>query len=362
MMARQIKSKQTDVQVVLVLSKRIKMETILNKKEVDYTKEPMFFGEGLSLQRYDIQAHPFFYKAWKTQLSNYWRPEEVDVSRDAEQFDDLTQGEKDIFTKNLKYQILLDSVASRGMSQIVKHVSIPELEAAMSAWQFFETLHSYSYTYIIKNVYTDPTDVLDNILNQPQIMTRANELTTAFDALEGAPSNKNMYLNIMSVNILEGLRFFVSFACSYAFAETGRMEGNAKIISLINRDENIHLAMTTYMLANLDWDEVDLCKDEAIEMYRKAAKEEMAWAEHLFEDSQMLGLNADVLKQYIKWLTNKRMASIKLPPIFEKTENPIKWIQHWTESEAVQVAPQETEIESYQVGSFDHDFENLDFG
>tara|TARA_R110002167_G_scaffold308417_2_gene513234 strand:- start:31 stop:531 length:501 start_codon:yes stop_codon:yes gene_type:complete len=166
----------------------------------------------------------------------------------------------------------------------------------------------------------------------------------------------------MSVNILEGLRFFVSFACSYAFAETGRMEGNAKIISLINRDENIHLAMSTYMLANLDWDEIDLCKDEAIEMYRKAAKEEMAWAEHLFEDSQMLGLNADVLKQYIKWLTNKRMASIKLPPIFEKTENPIKWIQHWTESESVQVAPQETEIESYQVGSFDHDFENLDFG
>ena len=351
------------------------MKSIFNPKQVDYTKEPIFFGEELSVQRYDVHKHKFFFDMFQQQLSMFWRPEEVNVSMDAAQFKMLTPNEQDVFTKNLKYQILLDSVQSRAIPFITMLTSNPELEAALKVWEMFETLHSYSYTYLIKNVYSDPTAVFDSILEDDEIMKRALSVTKYYDDLIASMSETNeyerkkkLYLTLVSVNILEGIRFYVSFACSYSFAESGKMEGNAKIISLINRDENLHLATGTYLLRQLRTVEeegflqiVEDCEEQVIQMYRDAAQEEIEWAQYLFKDGSILGLNEEILTRYMMWITNKRMEAVGLPTIFERIQNPINWIDSWTSSKGVQVAPQETEIESYKIGSFQHDLHNVDY-
>ena len=173
-------------------------------------------------------------------------------------------------------------------------------------------------------------------------------------------------MTLVSINILEGIRFYVSFACAYAMAQNKKMEGNAKIISLINRDENLHLAFSQNVLKYLrdNKDEgfqhiVKDCEETVIGMYEDAAKEEMEWAAYLFENGSMLGLNEKILTQYMQHLTNKRMRSIGLKPIFSETPNPINWIQNWTESKKVQIAPQESEIESYKIGSFNQNLDDI---
>ena len=350
------------------------MKHIMNKEKVDFTKQPMYLGEGLNLQRYDVYKNKYFYDSFQQQLSSFWRPEEVNVSLDSDQFKRLSVAEQNVFTKNLKYQILLDSVASRALPYVSQLVSNPEIEAAMSAWALFETIHSYSYTYIIKNVYNDPSEVFDSILDDEQILKRADSLTKYYDDLINSLGDseydikKKIYLTLISVNILEGIRFYVSFACAYSFAETGRMEGNAKIVSLINRDENIHLGMGTTILRKLAQDEDEGfvqvakdCREHVIEMYKEAAEEEIEWCDYLFEDGGILGLNADILAQYMKWLTNKRMKSLGFESLYPDAKNPISWIDSWTSSKSVQVAPQETEIESYKIGSFENDVKNADF-
>lgn len=346
------------------------MKSVINKVAVDTTKQPMFFGEDLSVQRYDKFKYRIFYESWLAQLEFYWRPEEYQLSRDKVDFERLTDHEQFIFTSNLKYQTLLDSVQSRGIPLIAEHVTIPELEAAMSAWQFFETLHSYSYTYIIKNVYDNPSEVFDSILEDEAIQNRAESVTKDYDALiEQAKDEKEaIYLALISVNILEGIRFYVSFACAYAFAENKRMEGNAKIIKMINRDENLHLALTQNMikyLANVPEegfvDVVARCEDTVLGMYEHAANEEMEWARYLFESGSVLGLTEPVLCDYVKYMTNKRLGNIGLPKVFEDRKNPISWIQNWAGSLAVQNAPQETEIENYRVGAYIPDLDIKEF-
>jgi ribonucleoside-diphosphate reductase beta chain len=342
----------------------------------DFTKEPLFFGKGLNIQRYDKFRYNNIFGFFKQQLGFFWRPEEIAIgSKERTDFDSLTDHQKFIFTKNLGYQILLDSVQSRGISHILENCSNPEVEAFAKSWEFFETIHSYSYTYIIKNVYPNPSDVFDNILNDPEIIKRTTSVTKYYDDLiEEIPDEseydkkKKLYLTLMSINILEGIRFYVSFACSYAFAQNKKMEGNAKIISMINRDENLHLGFTQFLLKVLR-DEpsegfqqvVKDCEPIVIKMFEDAAKEEMEWAEYLFKDGSLLGLNYDILCGYMKYLTNHRMKVIGLEPIFPKTANPISWINNWTSSKEVQNAPQETEIESYVIGAFDNDVEDTNF-
>lgn len=351
------------------------MKKVINTNKVDFTKQPMFFGEGLNIQRYDVFSHKKFYDLFQEQLSFFWRPEEISLTKDVNDFKSLSSHEKDIFTKNLSYQILLDSVQARAISSLCSNVSIPELEACMVIWQAFEQIHSYSYTYIIKNVYPDVTEIFDGVMENESIMKRAISVTKYYDDLIASMAEKNeqekkekLYLTLISVNILEGIRFYVSFACSYAFAENKKMEGNAKIISSINRDENIHLAITQNILKYMHTDETEgfseiakKYKDQVIKMYEDAAHEEMEWATYLFKDGSMLGLNDEILIRYMKWLTNKRATSIGLGNIFEKIDNPINWIKNWTESKDVQEAPQETEKESYKVGSFKHDIDKVNF-
>lgn len=352
------------------------MKLIINNKNIDTTKEPLFFGEDLNLQRYDNPKYKKLFELFLQQLSFFWRPEEVSVQKDRADFLDLSDVEKFIFTKNLSYQILLDSVQGRGISHLLEDCSNPELEAFAKAWEFSETVHSYSYTYIIKNIYFNPSEIFDQILLDPEVQKRTSSVTRYYNKLiesfcsdDLKDKKKQLYLTLVSINILEGIRFYVSFACSYAMAQNKKMEGNAKIISLINRDENLHLAFTQTVLKKLRTEKsegfVEIakeCEDIVIKMFEDAAKEEIEWAEYLFKDGSILGLNCEILVQYMKHLTNRRMKALGIKPLFEDTPNPINWIQNWTESKQVQIAPQESEIESYVIGSFSQDMDNIDFG
>lgn len=351
-------------------------KSIINTNNIDYRKQPMFFGEeSLSLQRYDQPKYPQLFNMFKQQLSYFWRPEEINVSKDKADFNSLSEHERFIFTTNLGYQIVLDSLQSRGISHLLTDCTNPEVEAFAKSWEFMETLHSYSYTYIIKQIYINPTEVFDSFLENPEILKRTSSVTYYYDELiNQIPDDteynrkKKLYLTLVSINILEGIRFYVSFACSYCFAQNKKMEGNAKIISLINRDENLHMGFSSLILKmfgeNAEEGFIDIvndCKDIVIKMYKDAAEEEIEWAKYLFKDGAMIGLNADILIQYMKWLTNNRMKMIKLDPAFDKIQNPISWISNWTESKSMQEAPQETEIISYTVGAFNQDTDKQDY-
>lgn len=352
------------------------MKSILNtNQDLDFTKSPLFFGNdgGLSIQRYDKFRYEKIFNMFKQQISYFWRPEEINLSKDRSDFQSLTEHEKFIFTKNLGYQILLDSVQSRGISNLLENCSNQEVELFAKTWEFFETIHSYSYTYIIKNIYSNPSEVFDSIMNDKEILKRASSVTYYYDQLINSipdeseyDKKKKLYLTIVSINILEGIRFYVSFACSYCFAQNKKMEGNAKIISLINRDENLHMGFSSFLLKTMrdEWGEgfqkiVQDCESIVIKMYEDAANEEMEWANYLFKDGSMIGLNAEILTQYMKWLTNNRMKIIGLAPIFDKIQNPISWINQWTGgSTQVQNSPQQTQIQSYISGSFKQDVDD----
>lgn len=361
----------------------------------DQLKEPMFFGQTVNVSRYDQQKYPIFEKLIEKQLSFFWRPEEVDVSKDRLDFQALPEHEKHIFLSNLKYQTLLDSVQGRSPNvALLPIVSIPELETWIETWAFSETIHSRSYTHIIRNVTQSPEVIFDDIVSNDKINERADAVTKYYDELIEKVSiynlygegkhvingeevrinlfelKKLLYLCIMSVNILEAIRFYVSFACSFAFAERELMEGNAKIIKLIARDEALHLSGTQHILNIMqegkDDPEMSIvaaqCEPEAIRMFEEAAQQEKEWAEYLFKDGSMIGLNKDILCQYVEYITNTRMSAVGLKPIFETKSNPIPWINAWLVSDNVQVAPQEAEISSYLVGQIDSQVDASDFG
>lgn len=350
-----------------------KAKSLINVKNIDFSKEPLFFGESLNLQRYDKPKYKKIYDLFLNQVTSFWVPQEVDLTKDRADFQELSDHEKFIFTKNLGYQILLDSLQSRGIPHLLEDCSNPEFEALAKAWEFFETIHSFSYTHIIKNVYPNPSEIFDNILTDPEIIKRTTSVTRYYDDLINGLSDddeyerkKKLYLTLVSINILEGIRFYVSFACSYCFAQNKTMEGNSKIISLINRDENLHLAATQNVLKYLRNDAsegfkevVEECEPIVESMFRDAAQEEMEWAAYLFRDGSMLGLNEEILVNYMKHLCNRRTRAIGVGNVFEDTNNPITWIKNYTESKHVQNAPQETEIESYRIGAFKQDTDNL---
>jgi len=354
-------------------------KTIFNNKNIDFTKEYMFFGEDQNTQRYDVFRFPVFDKLNQTMLGYFWRPEEVSLQKDRADYAEFRPEQKHIFTSNLKYQILLDSVQGRGpCTAFLPFISLPELEGAVVTWDFFETIHSRSYTHIIKNIYPDPSEIFDTILNDEEIIKRASSVTKNYDSFIDAANNfiynksgtlrevkKKLFLAMMNVNILEGLRFYVSFACSFAFGELKLVEGSAKIISLIARDEAQHLAISTHIIklwaqGKDDPEMVSIikeCEDEVYQMWETCIAEEMAWADYLFKDGSIIGLNSTLLHQYSKYIANRRLKSIGYNPMFDApiNNNPLPWTTHWLSSSTLQNAPQETEIESYIVGGIKHD-------
>ena len=364
--------------------------TVFNTEEVNTKKQPMFFGKPLGLQRYDSYKYPTFDRLTTQQLGYFWRPEEVSLQKDRADYQTLRSEQKHIFTSNLKYQTMLDSVQGRapGMA-FIPYCSLPELEACMEVWGFMEMIHSRSYTYIVKNVYADPAEVFDTVLKDERILDRAQSVTGAYDdfirdaqawgtgcmwteSAKGSPSSKwclkdlkrKLYKAIMNVNILEGIRFYVSFACSFAFGENKLMEGSAKIIGLIARDENQHLVLTQTILNNWrkgdDPDMVEIMKEEEEWTYKQfdlCVNEEKKWAEYLFKDGSMIGLNDKLLQNYVEWIANRRVKAIGLKSVYDVPlkNNPLPWTTHWLNSKDMQVAPQETEVESYVIGGIKQD-------
>ncbi|CAK6490966.1 Ribonucleoside-diphosphate reductase 1 subunit beta [Pantoea sp. Nvir] len=368
--------------------------TTFSQNKNDQLKEPMFFGQSVNVARFDQQKYDIFEKLIEKQLSFFWRPEEVDVSRDRIDYQALPEHEKHIFISNLKYQTLLDSIQGRSPNvALLPLISIPELETWVETWAFSETIHSRSYTHIIRNIVNDPSLVFDDIVTNEQILARAQDISKYYDDLiemtnywhllgEGTHQvngksvtvnlralKKQLYICLMSVNALEAIRFYVSFACSFAFAERELMEGNAKIIRLIARDEALHLTGTQHMLNLMRTGEDDPemkeiaaeCRDECFELFKKAAEQEKEWAEYLFSGGSMIGLNKDILCQYIEYITNIRMQAVGLDLPFQTRSNPIPWINSWLVSDNVQVAPQEVEVSSYLVGQIDSEVGEDDF-
>ncbi len=369
---------------------KIKGMTVFNANHVNLKQQPMFFGAPLGIQRYDTYKYPVFERLTQQQLGYFWRPEEISLQKDRADYAQLRPEQKHIYTSNLKYQIMLDSVQGRGPGMaFIPYVSLPELEGAMTVWEMMEMIHSRSYTYLIKNIYADPTEVFDTILDDVNIMARAKSVTEAYDdfiqaaqqygnsndwqhAQEGVyyaeeqlyELKRKLYKAVVNVNILEGIRFYVSFACSFAFGELKVMEGSAKIISLIARDESQHLVLTQNIINKWrdgdDADIVKIAKEEeqwTVEQFKRTVDEEKKWAEYLFKDGSIIGLNEKLLSSYVEYIANRRMRAIGLKPVFDTpmSNNPLPWTQHWLSSKGLQVAPQETEVESYVIGGIKQD-------
>jgi ribonucleoside-diphosphate reductase beta chain len=370
------------------------MSVFNTKNNKDHTKSLAFLDEAgtPAIQRFDTLKYRQFDKLTDKQLGFFWRPEEVDVLRDAKDFKELTEYEKHIFTSNLKRQILLDSVQGRSPNlAFLPIATIPELETWIETWAFNETIHSRSYTHIIRNVYSDPSTVFDGLRDIKEIVDCAKDISHYYDDLiesvqyynllgvgkhkvngkevvvDRYELKRKLWLCLNSVNALEGIRFYVSFACSWAFAELKKMEGNAKIIKLIARDENVHLGSTQTLLKILPQDDKDFVKlreetkEECEKMFLNAAKQEKDWAEYLFKDGSMIGLNTELLCQYIDWLTCKRMTAVGLSCGIKTGSNPLPWTQKWIAGGEVQVAPQETEISSYVIGGTKQDVDSDTF-
>ena len=369
------------------------MASVFKQKQKSHLTSTMFYDEGVDIARYDQVKYPELDKITDKQLGFFWRPEEIDVSKDKADFRALTDHEQHIFTSNLKRQILLDSVQGRGPTETLMPVaSLPELEPLVMAWTFMETIHSRSYTHIIRNVYANPSKVFDEMLDIQEIADCATDISRYYDECIEANSwwnllgegkhtvngeevnvdlfevKKKLWLALNSINILEGVRFYVSFACSWAFAELKKMEGNAKIIKFIARDENTHLAASSFMIKVLPKDDPDFakikeeCEDEVVKMFVDAVNQEKLWADYLFKDGSMIGLNAKLLYDYIEWIANKRMKAIGVSsPYSVPQANPLPWTEKWIGGGNVQVAPQETEISSYVIGGVKQDVDENTF-
>jgi ribonucleoside-diphosphate reductase beta chain len=361
--------------------------SVFKIREGSHLDSDSFFDESVDIARYDQVKHPALDKLTDKMLGFFWRPEEVDVSKDRKDFADLTDHEKHIFTSNLKRQILLDSVQGRSPNlAFLPHASLPELEVLVETWSFFETIHSRSYTHIIRNVYSNPSRVFDEMMDVKEIVDCAEDISKYYDDFieygqwynmlgEGKHTvndkeivitkrelKKKLWLCLNSVNILEGIRFYVSFACSWAFAELKKMEGNAKIIKFIARDENTHLAASQTLIKTLVKEDSEFaeireeCSEQVTKMFVDAVEQEKAWANYLFKDGSMIGLNERLLAEYVEWIASKRMKSIGLSSPYQVSKsNPLPWTEKWIGGGNVQVAPQETEISSYVIGGVKQD-------
>ncbi|OUR77941.1 ribonucleotide-diphosphate reductase subunit beta [Colwellia psychrerythraea] len=368
--------------------------TTFNQKPNNALLEPMFLGQSVNVSRYDVQKHPAFEKLIEKQLSFFWRPEEIDVSKDRSDWQSLTESEKHIFISNLKYQTLLDSMAARSVNMVLLPlVSLPEVETWIETWAFSETIHSRSYTHILRNLFTDPSEVFDDIMVNPAILKRAESIAKYFDDVilttqlfqsqgEGTYEidgktievtkrklKERLYLAVCSVNALEAIRFYVSFACSFAFAERELLEGNSKIIKMIARDEALHLTGTQHILniwasGKDDPEMADISRDlreQGRQIFLDVVDQEKEWADYLFKDGSMIGLNAAIIKQYIEYISNQRMTAIGFDAPFDIKSNPLPWMNAYLVSDNVQVAPQESEIVSYLVGQVDSAVSSDDF-
>ena len=338
--------------------------------------EPMFFGTPLGLQRFDVVKYPEFTRSYDTQISNIWRPQEIDMTDDISSFEGLDEVKSFIFLSNLKFQTAGDSLLSRSIDLLKKHVTNAELEYAMNVWGFMENVHSESYTHVLRGITKDPTPFFDSILEDEELVARMASIIQPFDNLmsdkDGDCEKTKLFKAVMSLQIAEGVLFYTSFACSFFFAKNGELQSNGKIISLIKRDENEHAALTQNIIKNWKKDPAegfqDIVNDHEefiYEAFRQAVKSEEKWAEYLFSKGEMVGLTKASLVGYVKWNANNRLRSLGYKAIFDQKDNPLTWLNEFLDSSRVQVAPQEAPMTSYKKLNTSNDLgsslSNLDF-
>jgi ribonucleoside-diphosphate reductase beta chain len=329
--------------------------------------DKLFFGEsGHGICRYDTIRYPILDKIDEKMKSFFWRPQEIDFSQEKRSFDKMTDAEQFIFTSNLKRQILLDSIQGRAPAlTFLEHCTDPTLENAILTWSFFESIHSASYTYILRAIYPNPAEVVDDMPNIRPIVDCAHDITESYDRLRNNPNKENLYLALISANALEAIRFYVSFACTFAFMERGMVEASAKTIKMIARDENMHLVLVQHILKLLPQDDPEFVqiigdnRKNATQIFMAAAEQEKEWARYLFENGTMLGLNEKILSNYIDYLLPRRMKAVKLVDSIPRIEHPLPWIEKHFTSENSQVAPQEVELSSYLASSVRNDLGDL---
>lgn len=372
--------------------------TIFNMDQVEAGSQPMFFGEQLGVARNDVIRYPVLDKATETMKSFFWNPLEISLQKDVNDFKTLADHERHIFTKNISYQIMLDSVQERApVIALLPWVTLPELEGAILWWTSFEQIHSKSYQWILQNVFPNPSVTFDTITLDPNIVDRAKAIIKFYDdfisysndvkamgfgdhvltsvnvagetvtrqvSLNLRELKRRLYLALMSVYVLESIRFYVSFACSFAFGQRGIMVGNANIIKLIARDEAQHVGLVINILKNLIKHEDDYAQiatevnDEVMVMFDEAVAQEREWIKYLFKDGSLIGLNETLLNQYLEHIANKRLKTAGFKPRYEGQQNPFGWLSSWLSTEDYQVAPQEQEITDYLIGAINSDVDD----
>lgn len=352
--------------------------TVFNKNKVEHLEQPLFFGAELNVARTETVKHRVIDDLTNKQLGFFWRPSEVDLTKDIIDYSKLAEHESFMFLANLKYQSLLDSVQGRAPTMAFLPIcSDPAYERWVETWAFSETIHSESYTHILRTVLpTTATEVFDSIIDTNEIMERAGSIGSYYDTLIryncmrelGLPGyneykhKKALYLCMHAVNALEAIRFYVSFAVTFSFGERKIMEGVAKTIGLIARDEALHLKGTQWTLRHWqrggegsEWERIAKeCEEEAISIFETAIMEEKQWARYLMSLGTVVGLNVSILDSYIDYIADQRMRSVGLRTNTETPiKNPLPWMNNWLRSDDKQIAPQETEVTSYVTAGLD---------
>ena len=345
----------------------------LNTK-TDYLRRKMFLDPAgpVTIQRFEEVKYPKIADFEQTARGFFWQPEEISLSKDANDFKDASAAVKHIFTSNLLRQTALDSLQGRAPSQVfMPVVSLPELEALIYNWTFFETnIHSKSYSHIIRNIYNVPKDIFNTIHDTQQIIDMASSVGNYYEALHILNCKKQLHLPVVESEhikaiwmalhasyALEAFRFMVSFATSLAMVENKLFMGNGNIISLILQDELLHKGWTAYLINQVIKDDNRFaaikqeCEHEVYQLYMDVIREEKEWADYLFNKGPVIGLNANILKDFVDYTAMGALKEIgiKYQTISPKT-TPIPWFNKHTDTSKKQSALQETESTNYVMG------------
>jgi ribonucleoside-diphosphate reductase beta chain len=345
----------------------------LNTK-TDYLNRKMFLDPAgpVTIQRFEEVKYKKIADFETTARGFFWVPEEISLSKDANDFKDASDAVKHIFTSNLLRQTALDSLQGRGPSQIFTPVvSLPELEALVYNWTFFETnIHSRSYSHIIRNIYNVPKDVFNTIHDTKEIVDMASSVGKYYDDLHvincrketGEKINerthvKAIWMALHASYALEAFRFMVSFATSLAMVENKIFIGNGNIISLILQDELLHKGWTAYLINQVIKEDprfADVkqeCEADVYQLYMDVIREEKEWADYLFKMGPVIGLNANILKDFVDYTATGALKDIGIKynnPAPKST--PIPWFNKHTDTSKKQTALQENESTNYVIG------------
>ena len=345
----------------------------LNTK-TDYLSRKMFLDPAgpVTIQRFEEVKYKKIADYDSTARGFFWQPEEISLSKDSNDFKEASDAVKHIFTSNLLRQTALDSLQGRGPTQVFTPVcSLPEVEALMYNWGFFETnIHSKSYSHIIRNIYNVPKDVFNTIHDTKEIVEMASSVGLYYDALHKINCRKEVGENIsedehiksiwLALNAsyaLEAFRFMVSFATSLAMVENKIFIGNGNIISLILQDELLHKGWTAYLINQVVKEDNRFaqaakdCESEVIQIYKDVIREEKEWADYLFKLGPVIGLNANILKDFVDFTATDALKQVGIKywnPAPRST--PIPWFNKHTDTSKKQTALQESESTNYVIG------------